>query len=79
MRPGQPFIRKFDRIVGITKPHHHVKITSDIRKEIRIWLAFLQGFNGVSLVSPLTDVQLATVQFQSDASGWGCVAVCRDN
>lgn len=42
VRPGHPFISKFiHRIAGVTKPQHHVKLNSDIRKEVRIWLAFL--------------------------------------
>ena len=30
------------------KPYHHIRLTSDIKSDLRIWLKFLQGCNGVS-------------------------------
>lgn len=42
------------------------------------FFAFLREFNGVSLISPVTDITLTALQFQSDASGWGEAAVFKD-
>lgn len=53
VRPGLPFISKLiDRIRGVLNPLHYIKLNSDIQKDIAVWLASVQHFNGVSLISP---------------------------
>lgn len=79
MRLGHPFIRRFiDCIKGVTNPHHHIKLNSLVRKDIRVWLLFLRQYNEVSLIPPLVDLSYDQHSFQSDASGWGCVVICKD-
>lgn len=76
IHPRQPFVRKFvDCIKGVSNAHHHVKISSEIRKDICVWLALLRDFNGISLLSPHVDQTYVCFSFHSDASRWGCVAI----
>ena len=40
--------RSYDFMSEALKPYHHIRFTSDINFDLRIWLKFLQGCNGVS-------------------------------
>lgn len=40
-----------------------------------MWLRFLEGFNGISLISPMHDVSYSHWAFATDASDWGFAAV----
>lgn len=42
---------------------------------MKIWLAFLQNLNGVSLRMPIKDASYIKNQFHSDASRGGCTAI----
>lgn len=49
VRPGRAFCRRLiNSIKGLTKPHHHIRVTSAIKKDIEAWLYFFREFNGVS-------------------------------
>ena len=48
--PGRPFCRRLiDSKCGLTKPHHHLRISQGIRQDLAIWSQFFQEFNGVSV------------------------------
>ena len=44
---GRAFIRRFyDAMTGLTKPFHHVRITAELKEDIKVWLLILHDFNG---------------------------------
>ncbi len=48
--PGRPFCRRLiNSICGLSKPHHHLRITKGIRLDLEMWITFLKTFNGVSV------------------------------
>ena len=45
--PGRAFLRRLiDLTIGITKAHHHIRLTRTARADIKLWLTFLDNFNG---------------------------------
>lgn len=67
--PGRAFCRRLiNATIGITKPHHRVKLNHNIKQDLRIWQVFLQSFNGVSVINrPFLDSQ--TIQLFTDSAG----------
>lgn len=50
VKPGRAFLRRLiDLSIGIKKLHYHVKLKSDVKNDIRLWLEFLKDFNGKSM------------------------------
>ena len=38
---GRAFIRRFyDAMTGLSKPHHHVRVNVEMKKDIKTWLMF---------------------------------------
>ena len=43
--PGRAFLRRLiDLTIGITKAHHHIRLTRTARADIKLWLTFLDSF-----------------------------------
>ncbi len=46
--PGKVFLRRlYDLTQGVTRPHHFIRLRSDVKDDLRVWLTFLPSFNGV--------------------------------
>ena len=46
--PGVAFMRcLYDLTQGVMKPHH-IRLRSDVKKDLHVWLTFLSSFNGIS-------------------------------
>ena len=46
--PGKAFLRRlYDLTQGVTRPHHFIRLRSDVKEDLRVWLTFLSSFNGV--------------------------------
>ena len=75
VKPGKTFMRHlFEALAGTRQAHHHVRLSSTIRSDIRWWHSFMAEWNGVSMIPhPRTPV----TEIWTDASGtFGCGAVC---
>ena len=73
VRPGRGFLRSLID-ASTTTPHldHWVHLNALARADIAWWFTFLEYWNGVSLIPPVSPSFLLT----SDASGsWGCGAL----
>ncbi|XP_053398262.1 uncharacterized protein LOC128556673 [Mercenaria mercenaria] len=45
---SRAFLRRFyEAMSGLDKPHHHRRVTTDIVDDLRVWVSFLNNFNGV--------------------------------
>ena len=86
--PGRAFTRRiYSKFTGVSeklKPFHHIRIDTELHKDLQIWLAFLtnNNFPKASIARPFINVltpldSTETLLFTSDASasevlGFGC-------
>nr|XP_028594215.1 uncharacterized protein LOC114601207 [Podarcis muralis] len=67
--PGHAFCACLARLTaGGVAPHHHIRVTKQIKDDLRVWLAFLQDYNGFSFWQKCLNPR-AEFQVHSDASG----------
>lgn len=75
---ARAFNRRFyDAIIGLTKPLHHLRITKSIKEDIRVWLFFLDYFNGYCSFPERVwsfDNQLHLYTDSAGSSQLGCAA-----
>nr|XP_034965330.1 uncharacterized protein LOC118082278 isoform X1 [Zootoca vivipara] len=67
--PGRPFCSRLARLsAGLRASHHRVRLNKGVKSDLRVWLQFLEKFNGISLWQ---DTLRLRVDFQvhSDAAG----------
>lgn len=74
---GRTFIRHIYNAQGSLPQHWHVSITSDLKKDLRMWVQFLQENDQGSPFLDVLQVPAHDIGFYSDASGalhcgWGC-------
>ena len=76
--PGRPFLRRLiDLTMGVVKPHHHIRLTQQVKMDLAIWLEFFSSFNGRSFFLRELTVSSDSLQLYTDASGSiGYGAVC---
>ena len=49
---ARAFLRRLiDLTIGITKPHHHIRLTQQVKLDLRVWQEFLDNFNGRAFFS----------------------------
>ena len=75
--PGRPFCRRLiNATCGLTKPHHHLRITRGMRNDLNMWKLFFENFNGIHVFhdrfwSSNEDVQLFTDSAKGEGLGFG--------
>ena len=73
---GRTFLRRLiDLTKGIKGKHHHIRLNTEARLDIKMWLSFLVSFNGKRIISPQYWVESSHLRFFSDASGSGFAAI----
>lgn len=67
--PGRAFCRRLiNATIGISKPHHRIRLNNNIKQDLRIWQIFLQSYNGVSVIrTQFLDSQ--SIQLFTDSAG----------
>ena len=81
VRPGRTFLRRvFALLSGARKGYHHIRLNQEFQSDIAWWDAFLEGWNGTSMLADGPDEELVTVDVYTDASGsFGCGAFWKHN
>lgn len=47
--PGRAFLRRLiDLVIGVKAAHHRIRLTSQVKEDLLVWLEFLNNFNGKS-------------------------------
>ena len=47
--PGRAFLRHlYELSIGVSKPHHLIRLSKDVKADLRIWQNVLLNFNGRS-------------------------------
>ena len=68
--PGRPFCRcLINATCGLTKQHHHLRITSNTKNDLVLWLQFFRDFNGVSVFHDRFWVSNYDLQLYTDSAG----------
>ena len=68
--PGRPFCHKLiDSICGITKPYHHLRLTVEIKEDLRLWKEFFKSYNGISVFHDRYWVSSEELQLFTDSAG----------
>ena len=67
--PGRPFLRRMISLTcGLSKPHHHVRLTKESRADIEAWLCFLRAFNGRTVLQQQRWISSPTLHMYTDAA-----------
>ena len=75
VKPGRSFLRRMIDLSTTAKElHHFIRLNKGFRSDLEWWAMFLEGWNGVSLLSTVARGP-PDIVVTSDASGtWGCGA-----
>ena len=66
--PGRAFLRHLYSLTrGITNPHCHISLTLEAREDLRVWLLFLESYNGVTLYKDEMFLSESSVEIYADA------------
>ena len=68
--PGRAFLRRLiDLTVGIQSPHHLIRLSKDVKEDLKVWQSFLSNFNGRSFFLEETWYSSSKLDLYTDASG----------
>ena len=68
--PGRAFLRRLiDLTCGIKKPWFRLKLTVGAKKDLEMWLLFLDHFNGSTIFPDQAWFESSDLQFFTDSSG----------
>ena len=69
---GRCFLRRlYNGTIGKTSPHSRILITDCMKADLKIWLEFLESYNGKSIISPLPVASSQELHFYTDSSKSG--------
>ena len=75
--PGRAFLRRLiDLTTGLTRPHHHIRLNREAKLDIRMWLDFLDNFNGRAFFLSDRWDNSSTLELYTDAAaskGYGAI------
>ena len=75
--PGRAFLQRLYWLtIGIKKPHFFIRLTIQAKKDLEIWMQFLQNYNGITLYKEELFLSEHVLHIFTDASqSLGCGAV----
>lgn len=75
--PGRAFLRRLhDLTIGIKESYHYIRLKKEAKEDLRLWLTFLDNYNGKSFFLTPTIQSSDSLRFFTDASaaiGYGAV------
>ena len=66
--PGRAF-RLIDLTAGIQWPHHLIRLSKDVKEDLKVWQSFLANFNGQSFFLEETWYSSTRLDLYTDTSG----------
>lgn len=67
---SRAFLRRFyDAMIGLKKPFHKIRVTSELRQDMHLWLEFLEEFNGVQFIPEDVWINSDQMQLFTDSAG----------
>ena len=75
--PGRAFLRRlFDLTMRAKKPFHRIRLTRETKKDLQLWLSFLNQYNGRSFFHSDRFLSSQVLRLYTDASQtWGYGAI----
>ena len=74
---GHAFLRRLINLtVGVTVPHHHIRLNKAARADLKVWHSFLVQFNGRAMIQEQVWIHSSALHLYTDASksyGFGAV------
>ena len=68
--PGRTFLRRLiDLTIGIHSPHFLIRLTREVKEDLKVWQQFLAGFNGRSFFLSVDWTNSHHLKLYTDASG----------
>ena len=68
--PGRPFCRRLiNATCGIQLPYYHIRVTQNIKKDLKMWLEFFKQYNGISVFHDRFWISSADAKLYSDSAG----------
>ena len=68
--PGIAFLRRlYDLTQGVNRPSHFIRLRSEVKADLRVWLSFLSSFNGISFFRNEEWCNSTKLNLYTDASG----------
>ena len=68
--PGRAFLQRIINLTrGVSKPHHHIRLTNGFREDVKMWQIFLKDWNGTSLFLNSFWENSTNLSLYTDASG----------
>ena len=74
--PGRTFLRRLINLtIGLKKPFHHRRLTSEAKADLKAWQIFLDNFNGKAIFPTGITHSSSSLHLFTDASdlGFGCI------
>jgi hypothetical protein len=48
--PGRAFSRRLiNATCKVAKPHHRIRVSQEMREDLKVWLSFLSDYNGITV------------------------------
>ena len=80
VRPGRAFLRRLiDQTCGFENKYHRVRITQGIRDDLKMWLSFLDTFNGSCMIRQPEWSEDTCLVMYSDSCKTGYGFTCGNN
>ena len=77
--PGRCFLRRLISLTkGLRRPHHRVRLSASAKEDMRMWLTFIEQYNGKSLFLSDRWESSVSLKFFTDASNLGYGAIFQD-
>ena len=68
--PGRAFCRRLiDATCNLREPHHHTRVTKNMREDLKLWLLFLENFNGTTVMLDKFWYSNADLELFTDSAG----------
>jgi len=68
--PGRSFSRRIlNATIGVTRPYYRIRVNSEMKADVRMWLEFLENYNGITFMSEQHWVSNQTLELFTDSAG----------
>ena len=68
--PGRAFLRRLiDLTKGIRRPYHRIRVSTSVKNDLRVWLQFLEQYNGRTFFIEESWTGTPHLEMTSDAAG----------
>ena len=67
---GRAFSRRLiNDTCKITKPHHRIRVSQEMREDLKVWLSFLSDYNGITVMIDNVWTSNETICLFTDSAG----------